>query len=70
MFKIKKKFTGPKLPILYNGIEPYTEFDEPGNVCAMTEKEDLAGDAKVLSESHGVPTETMTQLLITGGLYV
>jgi hypothetical protein len=48
------------------------EFDEPGNVtvCAMTEKEDLAGHAKVLSESYGVPTETMTQLLITGGLYV
>jgi hypothetical protein len=72
MFKIKKKVTAPKLPILYNVIEDYTDFDEPGNVtvCAMTEKEDLAGHAKVLSESYGVPTETMTQLLITGGLYV
>ena len=72
MFKIKKKVTAPKLPILYNVIEDYTEFDEPGNVtvCAMTEKEDFAGHAKVLSESYGVPRETMTQLLITGGLYV
>ena len=72
MFKIKKKVTAPKLPILYNVIEDYTEFDEPGNVtvCAMTEKEDLAGHAKVLSESYGVPVETMTKLLITGGLYV
>jgi len=72
MFKIKKKVTAPKLPILYNLIEDYTEFDEPGNVtvCAMTEKEDLAGHAKVLSESYGVPVETMTKLLITGGLYV
>ena len=72
MFKIKKKVTAPKLPILYNVIEDYSEFDEPGNVtvCAMTEKEDLAGHAKVLSESYGVPIETMTHLLITGGLYV
>jgi hypothetical protein len=72
MFKIKKNVTVPRLPILYNVIEDYTEFDEPGNVtvCAMTEKEDLAGHAKVLSESYGVPTEMMTQLLITGGLYV
>jgi len=72
MFKIKKKVAAPKLPILYNVIENYTEFDEPGNVtvCAMTEKEDLAAHAKVLSESYGVPKESMTQLLITGGLYV
>jgi hypothetical protein len=72
MFKIKKKVMAPKLPILYNVIEDYLEFDEPGNVtvCAMTEKEDLAGHAKVLSESYGVPIETMTHLLITGGLYV
>jgi len=72
MFKIKKKVMAPNLPILYNVIEDYTEFDEPGNVtvCAMTEKEDLAGHAKVLSESYGVPIETMTHLLITGGLYV
>jgi hypothetical protein len=72
MFRIKKKVTAPKLPILYNVIEDYSEFDEPGNVtvCAMTEKEDLAGHAMVLSESYGVAMETMTQLLITGGLYV
>src|SRR6267143_5048344 len=72
MFKIKKKVTASKLPILYNVIEDYSEFDAPGNVtvCAMTEKEDLAGHAKVLSESYGVPIETMTHLLITGGLYV
>jgi hypothetical protein len=30
MFKIKKKVTAPNLPILYNVIEDYTEFDEPG----------------------------------------
>jgi hypothetical protein len=36
----------------------------------MTEKEDLAEHAKVLSESYGVPMETMTPLLVTGGLYV
>ena len=72
MFKIKKKVTAPKLPILYNVIEDYTEFDEPGNVtvCAMTEKEDLAGHAKVLSESYEVPLETMTKLLVEGGVYV
>ena len=72
MFKIKKKIEKPKPLVLYNVIEDYTEFDEPGNVtvCAMTEKEDLAGHAKVLSESYGVPLETMTQLLTAGGLYV
>lgn len=72
MFKIKKKAEKPKPLVLYNVIENYTEFDEPGNVtvCAMTEKEDLAGHAKVLSESYGVPLQIMTQLLMTGGLYV
>ncbi len=72
MFKIKKKSTQPKAPVLYNVIEDYTEFDEPGNVtvCAMTEKEDLGGHAKVLSESYGVPLDTMTHLLTTGGVYV
>lgn len=72
MFKIKKKIEKPKPRVLYNVIEDYTEFDEPGNVtvCAMTEKEDLPGHAKVLSESYGVPLETMTQLLTAGGLYV
>jgi hypothetical protein len=72
MFKIKKKTEKPKPIVLYNVIEDYTEFDEPGNVtvCAMTEQEDLAAHAKVLSESYAVPIETMTQLLTTGGLYV
>jgi hypothetical protein len=38
MFKIKKKVTAPKPPILYNVIEDYSEFDAPGNMtaCAMT----------------------------------
>lgn len=72
MFKIKKKAEKPKPLVLYNVIEDYTEFDEPGNVtvCAMTLAEDLAGHAKVLSESYGVPLDRMTQLLTTGGLYV
>jgi len=72
MFKIKKKVTAPKLPILYNVIEDYSEFDEPGNVtvCAMTEKEDVAGHAKVLAESYEVPLDTMTLLLSQGGIYV
>ena len=72
MFKIKKKIEKPKPLVLYNVIEDYTEFEEPGNVtvCAMTEKENLPGHAKVLSESYGVPLETMTQLLTAGGLYV
>ena len=72
MFKIKKKVTAPKLPILYNVIEDYTEFDEPGNVttCAMTLQEDLSAHAKVLSESYEVPLETMTKLLTEGGVYV
>lgn len=72
MFKIKKKTEKPKPLVLYNVIEDYTEFDEPGNVtvCAMTEKEDLAGHAKILSESYAVPLEKMTELLTAGGLYV
>ena len=74
MFKIKKKkeVTAPKLPILYNVIEDYSEFDAPGNVtvCAMTHQEDLSAHAKVLSESYEVPLETMTTLLTEGGVYV
>lgn len=72
MFKIKKKVTAPKLPILYNIIEDYSEFDAPGNVtaCAMTLQEDLSAHAKVLSESYEVPLETMTKLLTEGGVYV
>ena len=70
-FKIKKKTTQPKLPVLYNIIEDYTEFDAPGNVtvCAMTEPEDAAGHAKVLSESYDVPLSVMTTLLAEGGVY-
>ena len=72
MFKIKKKIEKPKAPVLYNIIEDYSEFDAPGNVtvCAMTEKEDLPGHAKILSESYAVPLETMTILLAEGGVYV
>ncbi|MGQ0696072.1 MAG: hypothetical protein ACT4OL_10920 [Nitrospiraceae bacterium] len=72
MFKIKKKVDKPKAPVLYNIIENYSEFDAPGNVtvCAMTEREDLAVHAKVLSESYEVPLETMTKLLTEGGVYV
>ena len=72
MFKIKKKFGKPKPTILYNVIEDYSEFDAPGNVtaCAMTHQEDLPAHAKVLSESYGVPLETMTTVLIEGGVYV
>ena len=72
MFKIRKKVEKPRLPILYNIIEDYSEFDAPGNVmaCAMTLREDLAAHAKVLSESYEVPLETMTKLLTEGGVYV
>lgn len=73
MFKIKKRAPAPgKAPILYNIIEDYTEFDAPGNVtlCAMTEPEDLAGHARVLSESYQVPLDVMTKLLAEGGVYV
>lgn len=72
MFKIKKNVTVPKLPILYNVIEDYSEFDAPGNVtaCAMTLQEDLAAHAKVLSESYDVPLEKMNKLLTEGGVYV
>ena len=72
MFKIKKKIDKPKAPVLYNIIEDYSEFDAPGNVtvCAMTEKEDLSGHAKILCESYDVPLDTMTSLLTEGGTYV
>ena len=72
MYKIKRKIENPKSTVLYNIIEDYSEFDSPGNVtaCAMTFQEDLAAHAKVLSESYKVPLETMTQLLIEGGVYV
>jgi len=72
MFKIKKKIEKLKAPVLYNIIEDYSEFDAPGNVtvCAMTEKEDLPGHAKVLGESYDVPLERMSTLLTGGGVYV
>jgi hypothetical protein len=72
MFKIKKKIDKQKPPVLYNVIEDYSEFDAPGNVtvCAMTEKEDLPGHAKILAESYDVPLETMNRLLTEGGVYV
>lgn len=72
MFKIKKKSGKLKSPILYNVIEDYSEFDAPGNMtaCAMTHQEDLPAHAKVLSESYEVPLETMTTLLMEGGVYV
>lgn len=72
MFKIKKKSEKPKPVVLYNIIEDYSEFDAPGNVtaCAMTLPEDLSAHAKVLSESYDVPLDTMTKLLIEGGVYV
>jgi hypothetical protein len=72
MFKIKKKAEKPKPMVLYNIVEDYSEFDAPGNVtvCAMTLQEDLAGHAKVLSESYDVPVEQMTTLLTEGGVYV
>lgn len=73
MYKIKKRAApAGKTPVLYNIIEDYTEFDAPGNVtvCAMTEKEDLAGHARILSESYQVPLEEMTRLLREGGVYV
>lgn len=72
MFKIKKKAEKPKPAVLYNIIEDYSEFDAPGNVtaCAMTLAEDLQGHAKILSESYGVPLETMTNLLTAGGVYI
>jgi hypothetical protein len=72
MFKIKKKIAQPKSPVLYNIIEDYSEFDAPGNVtaCAMTLPEDLSAHAKVLCESYDVPLDTMTKLLIEGGVYV
>jgi hypothetical protein len=72
MFKIKKKAEKPKPTVLYNIIEDYSEFDAPGNVtaCAMTLDEDLPAHAKVLSESYDVPSETVTQLLTEGGVYV
>lgn len=73
MFKIKKKSaTSPKAPVLYNIIEDYTESDPPGNVtvCAMTEPEDVAAHARVLSESYDIASDAMVELLTKGGIHV
>ena len=72
MFKIKKKVEKPKLMVLYNVVEDYSEHDAPGNVtvCAMTEPENLSAHAKILSESYDIPLETVTVLLTAGGIYV
>src|SRR5919106_1588607 len=73
MYKIKKKTQKPdKVPVLYNIIEDYTEFDPPGDVtvCATTEAEDVAAHARILSESYDIPLEEMTRLLTQGGVYV
>jgi hypothetical protein len=73
MFKIKKRPPpAGKMPVLYNVIEDYTEFDAPGNVtlCAMTEPEDLPTHARVLAESYDIPVDIVTRLLNEGGIYV
>lgn len=72
MFKLKKRpVKKDKPPVLYNILENYTDHDPPGNVmvCAMTDREDLSRHAQVLSESYGIPLETMELLLAEGGLY-
>ena len=73
MYKIKRKPTkSEKPPVLYNVIEDYTESDPPGNVtvCAMTEPEDIAAHARVLSESYEIPLDAMIRLLTDGGVYI
>jgi len=73
MFKLKKRpVKKEKPPVLYNVLENYTDHDPPGNVmvCAMTEPENLSLHAQVLSESYGIPLETMETLLKGGGVYV
>jgi hypothetical protein len=72
MYKIKKKTPSQKPPVLYNIIEDYSEYDPPGNVtvCATTEPEQFQQHARVLSESYGIPLDTMQRLLRDGGVYV
>lgn len=73
MYKVKKRpLKKDKPPVLYNILENYTDYDPPGNVmvCAMTEPEDLAMHARVLSESYEIPRETMASLLQDGGSYL
>ncbi|MGD9852280.1 MAG: hypothetical protein AB7T38_13545 [Nitrospirales bacterium] len=73
MYKLKKRpVKKDKPPVLYNVLENYTDHDPPGNVmvCAMTQPENLTLHAQVLSESYGIPLETMESLLKDGGVYV
>ena len=73
MYKVKKRpVKKDKPPVLYNILENYTDHDPPGNVmvCAMTGNDNLAMRQKVLSESYGIPQETVEQLLTEGGVYL
>ena len=73
MFKMKKRpVKKEKPPVLYNILENYTDHDPPGNVmvCAMTGDDSLAMRPKVLSESYGIPQETIEPLLAGGGVYL
>ena len=73
MYKVKKRpLKKEKSPVLYNILENYTDHDPPGNVmvCGMTEPEDLPMHAQVLSESYGIPLESMERLLQDGGVYL
>jgi hypothetical protein len=73
MYKVKKRpLKKEKPPVLYNILENYTDHDPPGNVmvCGMTETEDLAMHAQVLSESYDIPLESVKHLLQDGGVYL
>jgi len=73
MYKVKKRpLKKEKSPVLYNILENYTDHDPPGNVmvCGMTEPENLAIHAQVLSESYDIPVEAMKGLLQVGGVYL
>ena len=73
MYKVKKRpLKKEKPPVLYNILENYTDYDPPGNVmvCGMTEPENLAMHAQVLSESYDIPLEAMKDLLQEGGVFL
>lgn len=73
MYKVKKRPLKKEKPaVLYNILENYTDHDPPGNVmvCGMTEPEDLAIHAQVLSESYDIPLESVKHLLQDGGVYL
>ncbi len=73
MYKVKKRpAKKEKAPVLYNILENYTDHDPPGNVmvCAMTGEDNLAMRPQVLSESYGIPRETVERLLAEGGVYL